>query len=292
MAHSPTTYPAAAPSAPAQRMDDEGAFNPVPPARTSVVASDALFTTEQCLNCGAVLSGAFCATCGQKKAARIGAKTVRTETWERFRWFEWGPIKKALRVIPKPGTVAREYVLGMRKDHMHPMSLLLLAIGFLLIVLGYTDYLKPGFPSEVAAKMYELVKNYSKWSFSLGIVAVFISTVTVFRKRLGYNLTEILAFSIYCQAVFIGLQLANQLPVALVKTPEMLKWHKTWSPWYMTGLQALMLMVAQKQFFLVNLRQDGWRLLVAGALFAVLKWEATKLYAKGVVELVVWQMGL
>ena len=53
-----------------------------------------------------------------------------------------------------------------------------------------------------------------------------------------------------------------------------------------------MLMVAQKQFFLVNLRQDGWRLLVAGALFAVLKWEATKLYAKGVVELVVWQMGL
>ncbi|QTD44174.1 DUF3667 domain-containing protein [Ottowia testudinis] len=284
----PSVQAAAAPGTP---VDDEASFNPVPPARTTVINSDALFTTDQCLNCGALLSGTFCAACGQKKAARIGAKTVRTETWERFRWFEWGPIKKALRVIPQPGTVARQYVMGMRKDHMHPMSLLLLVIGFLLIALGYTDYLKPEFPSEVAARMYELVKNYSKWSFSVGIVAVFISTWALFRKRMGYNLTELLAFSIYCQAVFIALQMANQLPLVLVKTPEMLKWHKTWSPWYMTGIQAVMLMVALKQFFLVDVRREGWRLLAAGALFAGLKWQATQLYARGVVELVMWQMG-
>lgn len=291
MADQPAPTPAASPPAHAP-VDDEAAFNPVPPARTAVINGDALFTTDQCLNCGALLSGAFCHACGQKKASRIGAKTVRTETWERFRWFEWGPIKKALMVIPQPGTVARQYVMGMRKDHMHPMSLLLLAIGFLLIVLGYTDYLKPEFPSEVAARMYELVKTYSKWSFSVGIVAVFVSTWALFRGRMGYNLTELLAFSIYCQAVFIALQMANQLPVALVKTPEMLKWHKSWSPWYMTGLQAVMLMVALKQFFLVDVRREGWRLLAAGALFAVLKWQATQLYARGVVELVMWQMGL
>ena len=293
--------PASAPCAPdgagaipttGARVDGEAAFNPVPPARTRVLASDALFTTDQCLNCGALMSGAFCAACGQKKASRIGAKTVRSETWERFRWFEWGPIKKALLVIPKPGTVAREYVLGMRKDHMHPLALLFLAIGFLLVVLGYTDYLKPSFPSEVAAKMYELVKSYSRWSFSVGIVAVLASTWLVFRRRLGYNLTELLAFSIYCQAVFIALQMANQLPLVLVKTPGMMQWHRAWSPWYMTGLQALMLMVALKQFFLVDMRRDGWRLLLAGALFAAGKWAATQAYARGVVELVMWQMGL
>ena len=32
-------------------------------------------------------------------------------------------------------------------------------------------------------------------------------------------------------------------------------------------------------------------MLLAGALFAALKWQATQLYARGVVELVLWQMG-
>ena len=31
--------------------------------------------------------------------------------------------------------------------------------------------------------------------------------------------------------------------------------------------------------------------LLAGALFAALKWQATQLYARAVVELVLWQMG-
>ena len=34
------------------------------------------------------------------------------------------------------------------------------------------------------------------------------------------------------------------------------------------------------------------RLLLAGGLFAVLKWQATALYARAVVELVLWQMGM
>ena len=41
----------------------------------------------------------------------------------------------------------------------------------------------------------------------------------------------------------------------------------------------------------VDLRRDGGWLLLAGALFAGFKWQATKLYARGVVELVLWQMG-
>lgn len=118
--------------------------------------ADALFDTGLCLNCRAALTGPFCAQCGQKKAGRIGRATVRQEAWARFRWFEWGLVRHALRVLPHPGTMAREYVLGMRKDHLHPLSLLCLAIGFLLVVLGHTDYLKPELPSEAAARMYAL----------------------------------------------------------------------------------------------------------------------------------------
>ena len=137
-----------------------------------------------------------------------------------------------------------------------------------------------------------LVKGYSKWSFSLGVAAAFASAWVVFRRRLGYNAAEVLALALYCQAVFIALQMANQLPLVLAHSPELLKWHKQWSPWYMTALQALVFMLALRQFYLLDVRRDGWRLLAAGAMFAVLKWQATALYARGVVEFVLWQMGL
>ena len=157
-------------------------------------------------------------------------------------------------------------------------------------MLGHTDYLRPALPSEAAQRMYALVTGYSKWSFSLGAVAAFASMWLVFRRR-GYNLAELLALALYCQAVFIALQMVNQLPLVLAHSPELLKWHKQWSPWYMTALQALMFMLALRQFFLLDLRRDAGWLLLAGALFAGLKWQATQLYARGVVELVLWQMG-
>ena len=264
---------------------------PHPPGPGALPAiSDALFDTAACLNCRAPLAGPFCAQCGQKKAARMGTGTVRKEAWERFRWFEWNTIRNALRVLPQPGTMAREYVLGRRKDHPHPLTLLCLAIGFLLIVLGHTDYLRPELPSEEAQRMYALVTGYSKWSFSLGAVAAFASTWLVFR-RFGYNAAELLALALYCQAVFIALQMVNQLPLVLAHSRELLQWHKAWSPWYMTGLQTLVFMVALRQFFALPWRQGAWRLLLAGALFAALKWQATQWYARGVVELVMWQMG-
>lgn len=253
--------------------------------------TDALFDTSACLNCAAPLTGPYCAQCGQKKAGRMGAATVRKEAWARFRWFEWDAIRKALRVLPQPGAMAREYVRGQRKDHPHPLTLLFLSIGFLLVVLARTDYLQPAFPSEAAAQMYALVKGYSKWSFSLGAVAAFASTWLLFRRQDGYNATELLALALYCQAVFIALQMLNQLPLVVAHSPELLRWHKQWSPWYMTALQALAFMAALRQFYRLDGWQGGWRLLLAGGLFALLKWQATQLYARGVVEFVLWRLG-
>lgn len=261
------------------------------PACSSAPITDALFDTDRCLNCGAHLGGPFCAACGQKKAGRIGVKTVRSEAWSRFRWFEWDTLQSALDVALRPGAVARQYVLGMRKDHTHPLTLLLLAIGVLVLVLGQTEYLAPALPSEAAQQMYALIRDYSNWSFSLGIIAVFISAVIVFYGRLGYNLTEILALAIYCHALFIAMQVVNQLPLLLWPAPELMRWHQRYSPYYMNALQASVLLLAFKQFFLIDLRREGWKLLVAGVLFSAVKWGVTKLYALVVVEIVLWQVG-
>lgn len=263
-----------------------------PSAEPNARISNSHFDRDDCLNCGVTLTGAYCAACGQKKAARIGGSTVRKEAWSRFRWFELDAIKSAWKLIRSPGGFARDYVLGKRSAQMHPLALLLLVIGALVVLLGHTQYLAPTLQNEVAAKMFELVREYSKWSFSLGIVAIYASAMLVFRKRLGYNATEILALSIYCHAVCIAWQIVNQLPLLMFSAPEVLQWHKRVSPWTMGTVQTAIIVVAFRRFFCVDRWQETWKLVVAGGLFLGIKWGVQQLYARGVVEIVYWQLGL
>jgi hypothetical protein len=268
------------------------AANRLAEAQAPVRVCNSHFAGNDCLNCGAALTGTYCSACGQKKAARIGGSTVRKEAWSRFRWFELDALKSAWRLIRSPGAFARDYVMGKRSAQMHPVGLLLLMIGVLVLLLGETQYLMPTLASEEAQRMFALVRDYSKWSFSLGIIAIYASAMLVFRKRLGYNATEILALAIYVHAVCIALQIVNQLPLLVWRAPELLQWHRKWSPWFMGVAQALIVVFAFRQFF----RLDGLRqtalLLLAGALFIAGKWGVQQLFARAVVEIVHWQMGL
>jgi hypothetical protein len=98
-------------------------------------------------------------------------------------------------------------------------------------------------------------------------------------------------FAIYCQTFFICLQIANQLPLLIWDTPALMSWHRKYSPYYMTALQAISLLFALKAFFLLDIKRDWWKLLLAGAIFALTKWGLTRLYARAIVELVIYQMG-
>mgnify|MGYP001296030570 FL=1 len=262
------------------------------PAELPVRVSNSHFDRDDCLNCGVPQMGAFCPACGQKKAARIGSSTVRKETWSRFRWFELDAIKSAWKLIRSPGGFARDYVLGKRRAQMHPLGLLLLMIGALVVLLGETQYLVPTLASEEAQRMFALVREYSKWSFSLGIVAIYVSAMLVFRKRLGYNATEILALAVYIHAVCIALQIVNQLPLLAWRAPEVLQWHRKFSPWTMGVAQTLVVVFAFRQFFRVTRWQESWKLALAGGIFITAKWGVQQLYARAVVEIVHWQMGL
>ena len=102
---------------------------------------DELFEAGVCRNCGAALQSKYCPACGQKKAERFGFVHLRDEAWDKIRWCEGDMVRAGLTVVLRPGGVAREYVLGKRKSHVHPLKLLLAAIVLLLIVIAQTDYL-------------------------------------------------------------------------------------------------------------------------------------------------------
>lgn len=264
-------------------------MNPIALAALPTQPHAAWQDASQCRNCQATLTGAYCSTCGQKKAVRLGTHTVRTEAWGNLRWFDMEMVRGAWRLVRRPGNVAREYVMGARQSHVHPLKLLLTALGLHLLLLTQTQYLTPQGASQEALRAFELLRTYSKGSFSLGIVAIFASAWTVFRKRCGDNATEILTLAIYVHFLAICLQACNQLPLLAWHSAEVLRWHRHWSPYYMNALQTLVVVVAFRQFFALDGRRHLHLLALAAVLYSAGKWAVAQLYARLVVELVMWQ---
>lgn len=246
------------------------------------------FAAPVCRNCGAALSTKFCGQCGQQKAARFNLRAVGGEAWSNWRLFEMDVLASAWRLLRKPGTVAREYVLGARKKHVHPLKLLLIAIGVLVLVLAQSNYLAS--QNANVSRAMELVRSYANWSFSLGIVAIVLTSLVVFRKRGGFNTTEHLVLAVYCHFLIICAAIVNLLPTLVWRAPAWLATHKAWSGFGMDVVEAGLVMLAFRQFFLVDLRREWWRLLLAGVVFAAIKWGLVRLYAMALVKVVMAQL--
>lgn len=246
----------------------------------------ALFAPDVCRNCGAMLTAPHCGACGQKKVARLGHGQLRTEAWESYRLFDMGLVHATLRVIAGPGTVAREYVLGARKRHMHPLKLLLVMIGFLLLVQSQVAYLDSA--DGTINRAMALVKSYAKWSFSVGILAILAASKLTMPRRLGYNLIEHLVLATYTHALVIGANVLN-LMTLLAMPRAWLPAHKQASLVYMTGFEAAIVAVAFAQFFNLG-RRDAWRLALAVLAFLLIKHALLYGYGRVVLKLVLAQL--
>lgn len=256
-----------------------------PPTNLSVPEpSTTHFAAAVCHNCGAALCTPHCGSCGQKRAARFNLLSVGSEAWQNYRLFELDIVKGALRLFMAPGVVAREYVLGARKKHVHPLKLLLISIGVLLLVLGQSAYLDSR--NAEISKVMTVIRAYGNWSFSLGIVAIVAASWCVLSWRRPYNLTEHLVLGVYVHFLIIVASIINLLPILIFRAPEWLAAHKYWSGYYMQLAEAAILAIAFRQFFDLQWRRDAWRLLLAICTFAICKALLLRLYAIALVKLV------
>lgn len=230
---------------------------------------DAHFEAAICRNCGIERHTPHCGACGQKAVARFSLRDVWGEAWQSWRVFELSIVHAALRLVRAPGLVAREYVLGARKRHVHPLKLLLFAVALLVVVLDKTRYLTAG-QAALSAQM-QIVSDWARWSFSLGLFAVLIATLAVLRKRMHYNVVEHLVLAVYVQFVVIAANVLNLLPLLLL---DAARWAMPWrqaSAYYMTPLELLVVAVACVQFFRLDWRRDALRIAAVLAAFFLTK---------------------
>lgn len=227
-------------------------------AETDTPVAEAHFAAALCRNCGAERHAPFCGECGQKAVARFGVGDLWQEIWQQWRVFEKSIVHAAIRLVLQPGTVAREYVLGARKRHVHPLSLLLFSVGALLVLLDRTGYLTSG-QTDLQGAM-KIVVAWSRWSFSLGLFAVLVSTWCVFRRRLGYNPVEHLVLAVYVQTLIVAVNAVHLLPLLFLDTAHWVPLWRKAALWTMSPVEWAIVAVACRQFFRLDWRADAWRI--------------------------------
>ena len=165
-----------------------------------------------CKNCGREFNDNFCPNCGQRKMgnaklnlfALIG-KFIDDE-FDLHRGFFYTLWKLSY----KPGTVARNYVEGMRKRYTAPTRFLIITLAFQAlidflstpkeIIREYYTY----YPSFLPENLYDDMQYYNyllstEYALSVNLLqlALFPVVFNIFFRKLKYNYTELLVVSFY-----------------------------------------------------------------------------------------------
>ena len=109
----------------------------------------------------------------------------------------------------------------------------------------------------------------------------------MFRKRLGYNAVEHAVLSVFCQNLILAAIIVNLLPTLIWRDAGFVLWHKAASQYYIYAIKLLIVASAYTQFFRLNLRTDWPRLLLACGIYVAISWALLRVYALGILWLVV-----
>jgi predicted Fe-S protein YdhL (DUF1289 family) len=238
----------------------------------NVPVSNDWFDQPTCSNCATPMTTAYCSGCGQKAAKRFVWYDISKETWDRLRLFELPAVR-----------------MGRRTTWMHPLKLLVATVAVLVLMLATNQYFSVYASVDrdgVVKRMAAQVLAYSNWSFSLGIAAIIAVAAIVFRRRLGYNLVEVMVLAIYCQSIVLAFISVNMLPTLIWRDPAFILTHKAASQIYVPILKTLIVVVAYRQFFLLSWRTDWPRLVLAGIMVAAINWTLLRIYAWAILWLV------
>lgn len=215
---------------------------------------------------------------------RVGSWQLGQEVWNKFKWFDATVVVAARRLLRRPGIVAREYVFGARKRHLNPIKLLLVAIGFLVLIVQRGNYLASA-NAPVSSAM-AIVQAWANLSFSLSVCAIVLATWLFYRRYGGFNLFEHLMLACTIQFVVVAVSVLTKLPTLVWTDAAFLSQHRFVSSWLLDGVGLLVFFIACRQFFVIDVRRGWMRLLLASVFFIACKWILVRLYALVLVRIV------
>lgn len=117
---------------------------------------------ENCANCGAVLAGPFCQSCGQRAHVHRSLLHLGEEFLHGLLHFD----AKAWRTLPllvfRPGQLTRRYLDGQRTRFVSPLALFLFMMFFMFFVASYTSGNGAPGTTDLAASRATLVAELDR----------------------------------------------------------------------------------------------------------------------------------
>jgi hypothetical protein len=108
---------------------------------------------KHCLNCGAMLTGTYCAACGQKAHVHRSVRGFFQDFVHGLFNFE-GKIWRTLPMLAwRPGEMTRRYIAGERARFISPVALYLFTVFAMFAVLNLTGSLHSGGRQKTQAQI-------------------------------------------------------------------------------------------------------------------------------------------
>lgn len=102
-----------------------------------------------CLNCGAVLTGAYCSNCGQSAHLHRTLRSLGHDILHGVFHFEGKVWRTLPELFLRPGHLTRRYIDGERAKFVSPMALYLFAVFLMFAVFSFTGGAKLSMPENV-----------------------------------------------------------------------------------------------------------------------------------------------
>ena len=120
---------------------------------------------KNCLNCGAPLTGPFCAACGQKAHVHRSVRAFFQDFLQSLFNFE-GKIWRTLPMLAwRPGEMTRRYIAGERARFVSPVALYLFTVFAMFAVLNLTGAIgsqgknfRDGLKTEISENQAKLAR--------------------------------------------------------------------------------------------------------------------------------------
>ncbi len=155
---------------------------------------------EVCKNCNSLVSGKFCANCGQAFSAnnRIKSLELSKEIFHSTFHTGNGMFSTLRLLLIRPEVVLRGYITGERKRFFNPVKLFLLATVIYMSVNIFIDSKHES--SFMPIKGGELLSRF-KYFFVFGSILINATLNWIFFRKKRYNYAEHLVVAMYVYSV-------------------------------------------------------------------------------------------
>jgi hypothetical protein len=200
---------------------------------------------EHCRSCGALLSGEYCAACGQRRlASRLTLGSFLGDVLKRVFRLDREFAITFFRMLREPGRLVPDYLAGRRAGYLDPFQYFFSSVFVQLVVSALTHWLAPAVNRASAFG----------WLGQLGgVVAIKLLNVfwlgmlwRLFYRQVRYNLAEIYVFGMYAFGT-TGILWAA-LPLIDLAIPYPLGADAVTVLWVTLGIEVLYMTYAIWQF--------------------------------------------